>query len=30
MYFNTSLVTYYTHIILLCSFIIAVAILLVA
>ena len=30
MYFNTSLVTYYTHIILLCSFIIAVAILLVS
>jgi len=30
MYFNTSLVTYYTHIILLCSLIIAVAILLVS
>jgi len=30
MYFNTSFVTYYTHIILLCSLIIAVAILLVA
>ena len=30
MYFNTSFVTYYTHIILLCSFIITVAILLVA
>jgi len=30
MYFNTSFVTYYTHIILLCSFIITAAILLVA
>tara|TARA_Y100001949_G_scaffold34364_1_gene27204 strand:- start:383 stop:1252 length:870 start_codon:yes stop_codon:yes gene_type:complete len=30
MYFNTSLVTYYTHIILLCSFIITVAILLIS
>ena len=30
MYFNTSFVTYYTHIILLCSLIIAVAVLLVA
>ena len=30
MYFNTSLVTYYTHIILLCSFIITVAVLLVS